>query len=930
MSNNHDDLLSPWEPVPELVEENPPRAHVSVLAMIGRALSLGLAAAAVLLLLATLCALGIYVHYASMLPSADELRDRTTDFQSTKIYDRNGTLLYEIFDPLGGRRTVVPVSAMPSEVILATVATEDNTFFTNPGFSPAGIARALLYDLRHQELTQGGSTITQQLVKNVYLTGERTFSRKIKETILAGEITRRYTKEEILELYLNEVYYGNLAYGIGAASETYFAKPVSELSLDEAALLAGLLQSPAYYDPYTNPDAALSRRAVVLGLMLENGYITPAAYQSALDAPLALAPYGITMEAPHWVVNVRAQLETTYGTEQLYKGGMQVYTTLDLGLQHMAESVTREKIVGLREQNATNAALVAVDPDSGDVLAMLGSADFYSEAIAGQVNVATQPRQPGSTMKTLTYLAALERGWTAGTMLMDVPQSFPDGANPPYEPGNYDDEFWGPLSMRVALASSRNVPAVSTLYQIGLPALLEVSRRLGIESLNRPDYGLSLTLGGGEVTPLELTAAYATLANGGSKVTPRTILRIEDALGRVLYAADESVEMPRVVDARHAYILSDILADDDARARAFGANSPLRLSFPAAVKTGTTNDFRDSWTVGYTPDLAVGVWVGNSDNTPMDRVTGAHGAGLIWHDVMERALGNAERRGFVRPSGIIELDVCPVSGQLHTEHCPDAVTELYLEENQPGTCPVHRMVRLCTVSGELAGEYCPDEYVREELFVDLGPENDEWLRAQGTPPPPRAACSVHSSEFVARLDAVAGPAQGIIYLTGSAQAPSLESYVLEYAAGDASASAGWRQIGPLVTSPVSLGTLGTWDTRVVPNGRYQIRLTVTDRHGAAREATVEVQVRNEEPTVEPTMTPSPLAGRTTATLAPEPWVTRTRRIKVLPTLTRRVTEGAQIWATDTPRATETTTPSRTPTATLTETAVPTPESTPTF
>ncbi|MBC7256092.1 MAG: transglycosylase domain-containing protein, partial [Chloroflexi bacterium] len=565
-----------WEPLEEVRRPEPPRRapeRPSVGRAIARGLGWGMFGLLFGLLLALAGAIVAYAYYAVQLPSPQELRQRATAFKSTKIYDRNGRLLFEVFDPLGGRRTLVRRQEMPDILVAAVISTEDATFYTNPGWNPFSIVRALYANLKEGEVVQGGSTITQQLVKNLYLSQERTLARKVQEAILATEITRRYTKDEILELYLNEVYFGNLAYGIEAASETYFAKPVSQLTLPEAALLAGLIQSPALYDPYTAPEAARDRREVVLGLLRARGIITQEEFMQANQAPLGVVSRRIQMEAPHMVMYVRELLEREYGTEVLYKGGLQVYTTLDLEMQHLAEEIVRQKVEELAQYKASNASLVAMDPSTGEILAMVGSVDFWKEGY-GQVNVALRLRQPGSTLKPFTYLAAFERGWSPSTMVMDVSQTFPDGANPPYKPRNYDGKEYGPISVRTALACSRNIPAVATLYQIGLPALLEICQRVGISSLNRPDYGLSLTLGGGDVTLLELTAAYAAFANGGYRVPPRAILYIEDQEGRVIRPQSAPTPM-RVMDPRHAYFITHILADPEARKRAFGANNPL-------------------------------------------------------------------------------------------------------------------------------------------------------------------------------------------------------------------------------------------------------------------------------------------------------------------------------------------------------------------
>jgi 1A family penicillin-binding protein len=851
------------DPLPDRRQQGrQPRSGPSALSVIGQGIVTGLLVIVLMLLLAALAGLGIYAYYARDLPLPDEMVRRSALFKSTKIMDRQGRVLYEVFDPYGGRRTIVRYNELPEVVIDATVATEDATFFTNPGLNPLAIARALYQDVREQEVVSGGSTITQQLVKNLFLTNESTLSRKVKEAILAAEITRRYDKSEILAVYLNEVYFGNLAYGIGSAAETYFGKEVSGLTLPEASLLVGLIQSPVAYDPYTAPDAAVARRATVLRLMRERGYITRAEEEAARDAPLDLKPPTITMQAPHMVMHVREELEARYGAEVLYKGGLQVYTTLDLDLQRQAEEIIQEHIPALRERGATNAALVAIDPRTGDVLAMVGSADFWDGAISGQVNVATSLRQPGSAIKPLTYLVGMEQlGWGPATMLMDVETSFPDGANPPYRPVNNDGKFWGPISLRAALANSRNIPAVWSLQQVGLSALLEMAERLGIRSLNRPDYGLSLTLGGGDVTLLEMTGAYAVLANGGERAAPRTILHIEDQNDNVVQADDPPLS-ERVIDARHAHLITDILADNAARVPAFGENNALELPFPAAVKTGTTDDYRDGWTVGYTPDLVVGVWVGNSDNAPTNQLSGARGAGPIWHDVMGRALGGRAPVEFPRPEGILEIEVCPISGHRRTDLCPPGRVELFVAERQPeDECPVHRRVRICTVSGQLAGDYCPAEAVTEKVFEDYGPEWEEWSRARGLEIPPRQPCTLHGPPSQVRIEAPE-IASGVIDVRGTADIPEFAHYAVEYGVGPD--PQGWGAVTGRVPAPVAEGLLARWDTRGLPDGEYTLRLLVADARGAVHESRTTLRIANATPT------PRATQARPTATPTAEP------------------------------------------------------------
>jgi 1A family penicillin-binding protein len=898
------------EPLPD----DRPRRGAGALSAIGQGVVTGLLLIALGALLAVLAALGVYAYYARDLPMPDEMVQRSALFKSTKIMDRHGRVLYEVFDPYGGRRTLVRYEELPQVVIEATVATEDATFFTNPGFSPLAIARALYDDLRRGEIVSGASTITQQLVKNLFLTNETTVERKVKEAILAAEITRRYDKTEILAVYLNEVYFGNLAYGIGSAAETYFGKDVSALSLPEASLLIGLIQSPVAYDPYVAPDAAIGRRATVLRLMRERGYITRAEEEAAREAPLDLKPPTITMEAPHLVMHVREDLEARFGADVLYKGGLQVYTTLDLDLQRQAEDAIRTHLPALQERGASNAALVAIDPRTGDVLAMVGSADFWDSAISGQVNVATSQRQPGSTIKPLTYLAGMEQhGWGPATMLMDVETSFPDGANPPYRPVNNDGKFWGPMSLRAALGNSRNIPAVWALQQVGLPGLLEMAERLGIRSLTRPDYGLSLTLGGGEVTLLEMTGAYACLAAGGERAAPRTILRIEDQNDHVLQAEGELVR-ERVLDPRHAYLMTDMLADAEARVAAFGRDNVLALDFPAAVKTGTTNDYRDGWAVGYTPDLVVGVWVGNSDNTPTQRLSGVRGAGVIWRDVMERAQGNRPPVAFPRPEGIVEVEVCAVSGHPRTDLCPASRTELFLADAVPEgeMCPVHRRVRICTATGQVASAYCPEDAVTERVFEDYGPEWEEWARGRGLEIPPRQECPQHLPPTRVHI-AAPGVAAGVIDVRGAADIPAFDHYVVEYGMGHDPQT--WGSVTGRVTELVTEGLLARWDTRSVPDGEYTLRLLVTESQGAVHEARTTLRIANAVPAPTATQVPPTLAPPTaTPTVPPSPTAEPSPTVGETPSLVPTATP---------PPPTPTTPPTEPPTAT--DTPEPTPE-----
>ena len=643
----------------------------------------------------------------------ESARTRET-FETTQIMDRNGAVLWEIFGE--GKRTRVPLAQIPPHLIQATIAVEDDTFYENIGLDAPSLLAAVVANVRNPDARPvGGSTITQQIVRHVAFDYEErasvSYERKLKEIVLAWMMNRDFSKDEILEMYLNEIYYGNLAYGIEAAARTYFAKPAAELTLGEATLLAALPQSPVDLDPFTNLEGAKERQWLVLNLMVSEGFIDQTQAEAAYLEPLTFAAQEVSLEAPHFAVYVRQQLEEQYGAEMVANGGLRVTTTLDMEFQRLAEQLARQHVSQIDPaKNLTNAALVAMKPGSGEILAMLGSVDYRNEAIDGHVNVTLSPQQPGSAIKPLTYAAALlptdpagpEGGaprWTAADILWDVPVEYEQFSSEAYVPANYDGAFHGPVRLRDALANSYNIPAVLLLQDITVPRLIEFGRALGITTWtgDSSNYGLSLTLGGGEVTPLELTTAYAALANGGNRIAPVSILRVERTNGEVLYEyAPPPAE--RVVDERVAYLISNILDDDAARRPAMGSPNPMELAFPAAAKTGTTNDFRDNWTMGYTPGLAVGVWTGNTDNSPMVDISGLTGAAPLWGSYMEQVYSNGglvaklEVNGlvppaeFVRPAGISERPLCALaSAAIGSVDCQPAGNELFLDSATPPT-----------------------------------------------------------------------------------------------------------------------------------------------------------------------------------------------------------------------------------------------------
>ncbi len=707
-----------------------------------------LIAATLLIILLAAAAIGVWLWLFADLPNVDDL-SAGLHTPSIRITDRKGRLLYEVIGEEAGRHTVVPLEAIPQVCIDATLATEDVNFYRNPGVDLRGILRAVWINLRGGEIVSGGSTITQQVVRNLLLDpqerAERTLERKLRESILAWQLARRYSKDEILALYLNQTYYGNLAYGIDAAARAYFGKTVSELDLAECALLAGLPQSPAAYDPLSNPQAAKERQAVVLGLMVRAGMIDAAQAAAAQREPLAFAAQRYPIEAPHFVMAVYAQLEQLLPPSVLYAGGLEVRTTLDLDWQRAAERIARRHLTLLNTpqpgdppHNAHDAALVALDPHTGQVLAMLGSPDYFDTSISGAINMALAPRQPGSTMKPFTYAIALDPArpepWTAATMLLDVRTSFVTREGFAYVPVNYDRQEHGPVLVREALASSFNIPAVIALHTVGVDNLLRFLGRLGITTLTNPaNYDLSLTLGGGEVRLLELVAAYAAFANGGHVVKPVLILDIVDAEGNTLFSQRSGLG-ERVMDERVAWLVSDILSDNLARAPSFTTHSILQIGRPAAAKTGTTTDFRDNWTIGYTPNLVVGVWVGNADNTPMVNISGVSGAGPIWHQFMRTVLRGQPELQFERPDGLVQVEICALSGKLPTPDCPYTRREWFIEGTEPtGYDTLYRRVAVDTLTGLPANESTPPQRREERLFLDLPPQAHDWARREGLP-----------------------------------------------------------------------------------------------------------------------------------------------------------------------------------------------------
>jgi len=704
----------------------------------------------------------VFPLFAFNLPSPDKIVRR--EGFSTKILDRNGEVLYDIF--ANQRRTPVGLEDVPLYLRQASIAVEDKNFYEHQGFDPTGIFRAAFNIVVKRKL-QGGSTLTQQLVKNVLLTPERTVFRKIKEFILAIQIERKYTKDEILQMYLNEAPYGGTAWGVEAAAEVYFGKKVKDLNLVESAVLAGLPQKPSSYSPYSStPKAYIDRTEQVLRRMREDGYITKEQEESAVDelAGITFQARGASFKAPHFVQYVQKILEERYGERVVEQGGLKVTTTLDLKLQEKAEEIVKEEIEKVLSQRITNGSAVVVNPETGEILAMVGSRNFNDPDYDGQFNVATQGlRQPGSAIKPVTYVTAFKEGYTPSTLIMDVPTVFPGGDKPEYKPENYDGKYRGPVQIRYALGNSINVVAVKTLAMVGIKDTLETAYDLGLTTL-KPDketldrVGLSLTLGGGEVRLLELTEAYSAFVNKGFRVDPVSILKVEDSDGKVLEETKPE-KGKRVLSEEQAFLISDILSDNSARTLIFGTNSLLNIpGRKVMVKTGTTNDKRDNWALGGNANVMVGTWVGNNDYSQMLTVaSGVSGATPIWRRILLEALADKPNVNFEIPQGVVNAAVDSVSGYRAHNGYPSR-TEYFIKGTEPGEDSVHVKLKICKTDGKLAtpSDIAAGNYEEREFFVfkekdptaGLGGENkwqkgiDEWLATQPEPKyhPPSDYC----------------------------------------------------------------------------------------------------------------------------------------------------------------------------------------------
>ena len=672
---------------------------------------------------------GVCVFLFHDLPSPGRLTDPQQFPASTLIYDRNGKLLYEIFAEKN--RVPVTLDQLPEHLKKATIAAEDKNFYSHHGFDFGGIFRAAFNILFHRSL-QGGSTLTQQLVKTALLNPERTLKRKIREAVLTIVTEVVYSKDQILEMYLNQAPYGGTAWGIETASRKYFGIPAKELTLSQSALLAGLTASPTRYSPFgAHPELAKDRQILVLNLMVEQGFITSQQAEAAKQEELVFALPGNNIEAPHFVLYVKDQLVEKFGEMTVEQGGLKVTTTLDLDLQNFAQQTVASEVAKLTKAKISNGAAMVTNPESGEILAMVGSKDYFDQAIDGNVNVTLALRQPGSSIKPLNYALGIEnRLITPSTVLVDVPTCFSVTGQKNYCPVNYDGSFHGPVQVRFALGNSYNIPAVKTLTLNGLENFIDKCREMGITTFTDPSrYGLSLTLGGGEVKMIDMATAFSAFPNLGIKKETFAIKTVVGSDGKTLYQQQEAEER-RVLSMETAYLINHILLDNSARSGAFGTSSYLVIKDhpEVSVKTGTTNDMRDNWTIGWNPTRLILVWVGNNDNSPMSYVaSGVTGASPIWNKIISYSLRDTKQEWPIKPEGIIGTSVCTLSGLRPNPDFPCQTRyEYFIKDALPGIETGKTSIGVDKTTGSLSNSKTPPENIEMQEHQLIGDPLDTY------------------------------------------------------------------------------------------------------------------------------------------------------------------------------------------------------------
>ena len=830
----------------------------------------------------------VYASFAAELPPADEIRQRSLDaFETTRIYDRTGEhLLYEIIPPDGGRRTWVSLDSLPQYLIDATVVMEDKNFYDETlytnfyGVNVEGVMRAVYGELTGENLG-GGSSIPQQVVKLVLFDtleerAERSYLRKLKEMIMTVELMRqnpgREGRDQILEAYLNNIFYGNMANGIEAAAQTYFSKSASDLTLAEAAMLVPLPQYPAL-TPLAEPELAKERQEMVLDRLYLEGYVSAEEAFAAKQETLKIAPATIDMQAPHWVLYVRDQLEKRYGTDMVYGGGLQVITSIDMEIQNTVEQMARDHVAEIGERNKlTNAAIVVLDAKRAEILAMVGSLDYRNEEIDGEINMALAELQPGSSFKPFVYATAFAQGYTPATMIMDIPMTYPNPPHEDYEPENYSKTFHGPQSLRSALANSYNIPAVELMNWVGIVPVIDTAHAMGIETLQGSGYGLSTALGGSPVRVIDMAYAFSVFANNGTmlgtpkrpqdvmpgyrQLDPVSILQVNNARGEEIYRYLQP-ERRDVLSPQVAYLITHVLSDNVARTPAFGSvNSLILPDRPVAAKTGTTNDYHDGWTVGFTPQFVTAIWTGNTNHDPMaEGAAGIRTAGPLWQRIMTYLHEGKPVEQFVRPEGIVSATVDAVSGKLPTEYTPSTREEIFIA----GTVPtdhddVHVPFQIDRTTGQIATPYCPPEVVETVVYAVYPPEAGDWVLKEGIAQPPTEMCDVHGPDYSGQDMAIISPRPyqsvgGVVTITGNARAGSQERFWLQIGQGNEPTQ--WTPITGESGDRIDNNVLGMWDTNGL-DGRYMLQLVVIDA-GNTRTIEIPVIVDNQAPTVKVTI-----------------------------------------------------------------------------
>ena len=812
-----------------------------------------------------------------------------------RIYDRNGVLLYEFIDEFGGLRRPVPLNEISDWVVKATIATEDANFYENNGLNIRGLIRAGVENLspfgdsNFLEGT-GGSSITQQLAKNVYIPkeerGDRSVDRKLKEAAIALELTDRYTKDQILEWYLNSISYGGIYVGIETAAQGYFGKAAAELSLAEAALLAGIPASPALYNPITNEAVALARQQEVLNLMVRHGQIAPAQAEQARRVELVFKANRFEIEAPHFVLGrVAREIEQRFGERALYEDGLEVVTTLDLELQHEAQRILEEKISEFEEtSNGHNGALYALDLNTGQILVYAGSRDYFRDDIEGRNDNVISLNSPGSTLKPFTYMTAFMQGWSTGAGILDTPAKVIDPATGQFfRPRNPSGDYQGSIAAEDALGNSLNVPAFKTILYAGVDNTIAVYKQVGMTTLDNPlGYGPSLTLGGVDITLEDVTLAYSVLANlgvmrgqeaiegydpGERTIDPVALLQVTDADGAVLYEFGEPSER-RVVGANFAYLVTSILSDQNTQCITFGCGELGLPGRASAQKTGTSEPFVDSraigdtWAFGYTPDLVAGVWAGNADNSPMVNITSTRISWRSWRDFMTFAHErlNIAPSQFTQPGGIESRELCWPSGLLPTEHCPQTkrYTGLFASDVLAGDAEDlealqdswWQPVDIDTRTGLLATPLTPAAFVSREVRLVLPEEEieeweglDSWAAASGVTAllAPTEDTSEAGALLLVSAPAATQTVSGLLRINGRASSPQFQRYSVEWGRGAAPAS--WVRIHES-NRRVGGGVLASWDTTLVPNGPYTVRVRLEDAERGTLRFSVPIVVDN--------------------------------------------------------------------------------------